>query len=98
MLKPRKAGPFVFHEGRLRGFLPTPTDALLAAVAMQMFDHPEGEPLPQLTYVGCLVCDNRSLAVALGEEAVRLAGLPPSTLVDLWEQASHTRFGVETNA
>jgi len=53
-----------------------------------MFHHPEGVPLPQLTYVGCLVCDDRIRAAALGAEAVRLAGLPPSTLVDLWEQAS----------
>ena len=55
--------------------------------SVQMYHHPEGLPLPQLTYVGCLVCNGRSLATALGAEAARLAGMPTSTPVDLWEQA-----------
>lgn len=54
---------------------------------LQMYD-PEALPLPSMTYVGHTLLKGEESSELLAREAVRLAGLEPSTLVDLYEQVT----------
>lgn len=49
---------------------------------------PEVKPMPTMTYVGHATLSGGDSSERLAEEAVRLAGLPPNTAIDLYEQVT----------
>ncbi|CAN0187616.1 unnamed protein product, partial [Ectocarpus sp. 12 AP-2014] len=56
-------------------------------IFLKLFD-PNGLPLPHLTYVGHTLLAGDASSEVIAEEAIRLAGLPPSTPIDLYEQVT----------
>lgn len=58
-----------------------------------MYD-PDAQPQPTLSYMGHSLLKAEDSSAMLASEAVRLAGLPPGTPVDLYEQVREGRGSV----